>query len=111
MEKNQNIEEMLMEHLSHPAIDKTMLRNYSSRIAGAETNFKWQRIWWIGIPWPEILNIQTSFPVSEAYKIKSLFTPEVNSIEIFPIGIPFPEELQAVVKIPIVNPQINQEKF
>lgn len=26
MERNENIEEMLTQHLSHPAIDKTMLR-------------------------------------------------------------------------------------
>ncbi len=112
MAENVTMEEMLMQHLSHPNIDKTMLKKYSSHLATTRlSNLKFERIWWIGIPWPEILNIQTRFPLENVSEIQKLISPEITSIEIFPLGIPFPEELQAIVKIPLINPRANESGF
>jgi hypothetical protein len=112
MAKNSNMEDMLMKHLSHPDIDKTMLKKYSAHLASAKaTNLKFERIWWIGIPWPEILNVQTRIPLENVADVQKLISPEISSIEIFPLGIPFPEELQAIIKIPLINPKANEGRI
>jgi hypothetical protein len=105
MADSKNLEDMLMKHLLHPHIDKTVLKKYSAHLASAKAaNFKFERIWWIGIPWPEWLYVQTSIPIESIADIQKLISPEINSLEIFPLGIPVPIELQTIVKLPLINP-------
>jgi hypothetical protein len=109
MAETMNMEETLVKALSHPGIDKTMLKKYSSHLASLKaSNLKFERIWWIGIPWPEILNVQTTIPMKNVADIQKLISAEIHSVEIFPLGIPFPDALQAIVKIPLINPRVNE---
>ncbi len=108
----ETMEDVLMKHLSHPDLDKTMLKQYSSRLAAMKAaNLKFERIWWIGTPWPEILNVQTRISLKNVADIQKLITPEISSVEVFPLGLPDPEELQAIVKIPLINPRAKEGRL
>ena len=110
MVQEKDMGETLLKHISHPGIDKAALKNFSAHLAKAQAgNFKFERIWWKGIPFPDILHLQTRISLKNIAEIQKLINPEIGSIEIFPIGIPNPEELQAVVKIPFKNPRINEK--
>ncbi|MEO6682638.1 MAG: hypothetical protein ABIN48_07405 [Ginsengibacter sp.] len=110
MDKNLDMGEVLMKHLSHPGIDKDALKNYSAQLATiSKSNFKFERIWWRGIPYPDHLHLQTRIPLKNIAEIQKLISPEIGSIEIFPLGIPFPEELQTILKIPLKNPRFNEK--
>lgn len=109
MEKTSDIGEMLMKHLSHLGIDKDALKKYSSQLAAVGSNYKFERIWWKGIPYPDHLHLQTRIPIKNLAELQKLITPEISSIEIFPIGIPYPEELQAIFKIPLKKQFANEK--
>lgn len=110
MEQKTDMGEMLLKHISHPGIDKGALKNFSAHLVKAKANnFKFERIWWRGIPYPDFLHLQTRIPIKNIAEIQNLINAEIGSIEIFPLGIPFPEELQAIVKIPLKNPRINEK--
>ena len=100
----------LLKQLSQPGIDKASLKRYSAHLVAAKAaNYKFERIWWKGIPYPDMLHLQTRIPLKNIADIEKLISPELDSIEIFPIGIPYPEFLQAIVKIPLINPAANEK--
>lgn len=108
MEQNQNIEEGLMQHLASPNMDKNTLRSYSGFISGLQNQkLKIERIWWDGQPWPDILVAQTRIRLNDIASLSKVFEGKeyrVGGLEVFPIGIPFPEELLVNIRAPRINP-------
>ena len=111
MDRKENMEEGLMDHLSSPNMDKNILRQYSGFISNLQKqNLKVERIWWDGQPWPDIMVAQTRIRVKEIGNLAKVFEQKksrIDGLEIFPLGIPFPEELMVNIRAPRINP-INQ---
>ena len=104
MDNKENIEEGLMKHLSSPNMDKNTLRHYSGFITSLQKQkLKVERIWWDGQPWPDILVAQTRIPIKEIGGLSKVLEQKqsrIGGLEIFPIGIPFPEELMVNIRAP-----------
>lgn len=98
MEKGK-LEAGLMKHLGSPGMDKNTLRYYSDFIVRVQKKkFKLERIWWDGQPWPDIMVAQTRIPIKEIGSLVRLFDERIHGLEIFPLGIPFPEELMVNIR-------------
>ena len=94
-----NIEEMLMKHLSHPNIDQAKLKSYSAQLSSMKTDdLSIERIWWIGIPYPDEFNIQFRFPINNPGILQTLISKEISSAYITSHGTVNPEAFEAVVK-------------
>lgn len=100
-------EDDLMKHLSGPDMNRQTLRYYSDFINRVQKqNIKLERIWWDGIPWPDILVAQTRVPIKDIARLSKLFEVRVGRLDIFPIGIPVPEELLVHIKTPRFNQNV-----
>ncbi|MGV3656491.1 MAG: hypothetical protein ACO1NX_01005 [Chitinophagaceae bacterium] len=97
----------LMKQLSGPAMDKQTLRYYSDFITKVQRqNLKLERIWWDGQPVPDILVAQTRMPIKDIARLTKLFEVRVGKLDIFPLGIPVPDELLVQIKTPRFNPNV-----
>jgi len=104
MADTKKMEDLLMKHLSHPGINKNTLKKYSAALAHSSSGgFNLERIWWIGIPVPEWVFVQGRLGIDKLAILENLLKAEITSVEIFPLGIPAPIELQATIKIPLMN--------
>jgi len=94
-------ERELMEHLSSSRMSKELLEKYSAIIATLRTHdIIVDRIWKYGMPWPDGVIVRGRLGVDDLPKLKELFRiPELNGIEIFPLGIPYPDLLDVRFKI------------
>jgi hypothetical protein len=101
MNENDNFEEGLMKHLSSPGLETKVLKDYSSILARIQKQkFKIERIWWDGQPAPDVLIAQTRVSIKNMANLGTLFQERLKGLEIFPLGIPFPEELLVNIRIP-----------
>jgi hypothetical protein len=82
-------------------MSKETLKNYSAIIATLRTHdIIVDRIWKYGIPWPDGVIVRGRMGVDDLPKLKELFRiPELNGIEVFPLGIPYPDVLDVRFKI------------
>lgn len=101
MEANMDYENELKEHLSDGRINKEALRKYSSIIATLRKNdVIIDRIWKYGQPWPDGIIVRGRLGVDELSKISDVFKfPELQGIEVFPLGIINPELLDVRFKL------------
>lgn len=101
MEAKMDYENDLMEHLSNGRMGKATLKKYSSIIATLRKHdVIVDRIWKYGIPWPDGVVVRGRLGIDDIVKLKELFKiPELNGIEVFPLGIPYPDLLDVRFKI------------
>jgi hypothetical protein len=99
------IEETLMKHLSSSNMDHSKLKSYSAHLSTLKTDeLTIERIWWIGIPFADELNIQFRFPLTNPGLASNLISQEITSAYITSHGIPNPLAFEAVVKFQGVGP-------
>lgn len=101
MENNANFENALMSHLSDYKLDKTTLKKYSSIVAGLrKQDVIIDRIWKYGQPDPDGIIVRGRLGVKDLSKLANVFkVPEIYGVEIFPLGIPFPDLLDVRFKL------------
>ena len=106
-EKRTMVEDDLMKQLSGPMADKQTLRYYSDFITKVQRqNLKLERIWWKGQPWPDILVAQTRLPIKDLARLNKVFEVRVGKLDIFPLGLPVPDELLVNIETPRFNPNV-----
>ena len=91
----------LVSHLKDSGLDAASLRLYSSTIAKASTHgISWEKIWKLGKPAVDGLLAKGRLQIADVAKLKDILVlPNINGIEIFPIGIINPEAIDIRVKI------------
>ena len=94
-----------MKHLSSPSMDQSKLKSYSAHLSSLKSeDLTIERIWWIGIPYPDEFNIQFRFPLTNPGLAANLISKEISSAYITSHGIPNPLAFEAVVKFQGVGP-------
>ncbi len=111
MADKENMEDVLMKHLSSPNMDKTSLRHYSTVISHLQKqNLVVERVFWKGIIWPDTFVAQARIGLDDIDVLKKLFGGRnIYAVEMFPLGIINPEAFQLNILVPRFNPQGNQQ--
>lgn len=101
MENTEKFEQALMSHLSDIKLEKATLKKYSSIIAQLRRqDLLIERIWKYGIPAPDGVIVRGRLNLKDLAKLGKVFEiPELRKIDIFPLGIPFPDFLDVRLKI------------
>lgn len=101
MEKTDKLEEFLMANLSDAKMDKAMLKKLSTSITQLrKQDIVIERIWKYGIPAPDGIVVRGRIPLKDFGKLSKIFdVPSLWKVEVFPLGIPYPEELHCNMRI------------
>lgn len=101
MKQRPNFEDVLMTQLSDFKLDKATLKRYSSIIVGLKKqDIIIDRVWKYGIPAPDGVIVRGRLSIKDIAKlIDPLRVPEIYGLEIFPIGIPFPDFIDIRFKL------------
>jgi hypothetical protein len=101
MENIEKFEQALIAQLIEPSLDKTTLKRYSSVLAQLQNQkLSIERIWKIGMPYPDTLMVQGRLGVNDFVNLYKVFEiPRIQGLEIFPLGIINPEFLEFRLKI------------
>ncbi|MGI9551197.1 MAG: hypothetical protein ACR2MT_08365 [Aurantibacter sp.] len=101
MEKNTDFEGALMAHLSDCKLDEDTLKKYSAIVAGLrKQDILIDRVWKYGQPDPDGIMVRGRLGMKDLSKLSGAFKyPEIHGVEIFPLGIPFPELLDVRFKL------------
>lgn len=109
MAEKENMEDVLMKHLSSPNMDKASLRHYSGLLSHLQSHkLVVERVFWKGIIWPDTFVAQTRIDMADIDILRKLFTNRgLHGLEVFPLGLINPEAFQLNILVSRINPLTN----
>lgn len=92
------LQKHLVERLSNPELDKSLLKDSSLFIAQAyDKGIKWDDVFPLGIKVPDSIGVRGKVSINNVGRLKDIFGSKyLSKIEIFPRGIIAPEYLEVL---------------